>query len=216
MAETCRLCGGENTAHFFTGTRRSQSRDFLRCSDCDMVFVPERFLVSEADERERYLTHHNDPHDEGYRRFLSRLVDELAPLLRPGASGLDFGCGPGPALALMLRERGHPMQIYDPFFEPDPGPLQGTYEFITCTETVEHFRRPMDEFQRLNRMLKRPGLLGIMTGMLEDWSQFPEWHYHTDVTHICFYSRDTMEWIAGRFGWECRIPREGVVLFETA
>ena len=52
-----------------------------------------------------------------------------------------------------------------------------------------------------------------MTGMLDGWSAFPDWGYHRDPTHIAFYSKTTMGWIARRYGWEPRFPRGNVVLF---
>ena len=48
-------------------------------------------------------------------------------------SGLDFGAGPGPALAAMMSEDGFDVAIYDPFFQPDAEALQRKYDFITCT-----------------------------------------------------------------------------------
>ena len=51
-------------------------------------------------------------------------------------SGLDFGAGPGPALAAMMSEDGFDVAIYDPFFQPDAEALQRKYDFITSTETV--------------------------------------------------------------------------------
>ena len=53
-----------------------------------------------------------------------------------------------------------------------------------------------------------------MTGMLDSWSDFPDWYYHRDPTHICFYSRHTMQWIAERFHWRAHFPSPNVVLFE--
>ena len=57
------------------------------------------------------------------------------------------------------------------------------------------------------------GILGVMTGMLEDWGGFVEWHYHFDATHICYYSPRTMGWLARRFGWELELPRDNVAIF---
>ena len=34
-------------------------------------------------------------------------VEPLLARLGPASHGLDYGCGPGPALATMLREEGH-------------------------------------------------------------------------------------------------------------
>ena len=45
--------------------------------------------------------------------------------------GLDFGCGPGPALADMMQSEGNEMEIYDPFCFPNQDALSKTYDFIT-------------------------------------------------------------------------------------
>ncbi|MEI4850515.1 class I SAM-dependent methyltransferase, partial [Klebsiella pneumoniae] len=83
--------------------------------------------------------------------------------LGPGARGLDFGCGPGPALATMLREAGMDMALFDPFFYPQASVLERQYDFITCTEVVEHLHRPAEVFRQLDRLLAPGGWLGVMT-----------------------------------------------------
>lgn len=165
-------------------------------------------------ERQHYGTHRNDPDDPGYRSFLDRLASPLTARLPAGARGLDYGSGPGPALAAMLEERGFATRIYDPFFAPDPEALEGRYHFITCTETAEHFFAPGAEFQRLDRLLHPGGWLGVMTEMLVDDAAFPKWRYARDPTHVCFYRPRTMEWIAARHGWMLEIPRPNVALFQ--
>ena len=67
----------------------------------------------------------------------------------------------------MLEEQGYRMSLYDPFFAPSPDALERRYDFITCTETVEHFYQPGKEFRRLDRLLRSGGWLGVMTEMLE-------------------------------------------------
>lgn len=47
--------------------------------------------------------------------------------LKSGSRGLDDGRGPGPAIAVMLREAGHEMLTHDPFFACDEGALNRTY-----------------------------------------------------------------------------------------
>ena len=39
----------------------------------------------------------------------------LIERIKLNSIGLDYGCGPGPALSLMLREKGYQMFNYDPF-----------------------------------------------------------------------------------------------------
>jgi 2-polyprenyl-3-methyl-5-hydroxy-6-metoxy-1,4-benzoquinol methylase len=210
----CPLCESNEAARFFTSREKAGSRDFHRCPVCDLVFVPERFHLDTAGQKARYLTHNNDPEDSRYRDFLSRLLDPLRPHLIPGSEGLDFGAGPGPALAVMMREEGFRVRLYDPFFHRNVAVLEQSYDFVACTETAEHFALPMQEFQTLDRILKPSGWLGVMTGMLESWNDFADWHYHRDTTHICFYSRRTMEWIAERFSWDVQFPSPNVVLFQ--
>lgn len=158
--------------------------------------------------------HRNDPRDEDYRRFLSRLAGPLLQRLPPQAEGLDYGCGPGPALADMFREAGHRMRLFDPLFSPDPEPLEGFYDFITCTEVIEHFHRPAEEFARLDRMFRPGGWLGFMTCFQTDDDRFASWHYRRDPTHVVFYRDVTLCHVARRFGWACEIPHKDVALMQ--
>jgi SAM-dependent methyltransferase len=173
---------------------------------------PEDRLSREA-EREHYGTHENDPADPGYRAFLSRLADPLAARLAPGAEGLDYGSGPGPTLSIMMEEKGFRTSLYDPFFAPDDAVLRRSYDFITCTETAEHFFSPAEELERLDRMLRPGGWLGVMTEALDDARDFATWRYARDPTHVCFYHRTTMEWIARHHGWKTESPGRNVFLF---
>lgn len=110
----------------------------------------------------------NDPEDADYRRFLARLAGPLLQRLPSDATGLDYGCGPGPALACMLREAGLQIRLFDPFFAPDPAALDDLYDFITCTETIEHFHHPAEEFARFDRMVRPGGWLAVMTCFVTD------------------------------------------------
>ncbi len=173
-------------------------------------------LPDNQTEYSRYLLHENDPKDPRYRNFLSRLADPLIKKLQPGMVGLDYGCGPGPALGQMLGEIGHEIHFYDPFFRPDASVLNRKYDFIVCSEVVEHFHKPADEFERLDKMLNPSGWLGMMTSFLTDDLQFANWHYRRDPTHVVFYSQETFRYIAGQLGWNCEIPAKNVVLMQRS
>ncbi len=213
MSEPCPLCQGLSTSLLHKGGKASGNRDFLHCGECDLVFVPRSQLLDSQQQNDRYLEHNNDVYDPDYRKFLSRLYDELKPHLLTGAKGLDYGSGPGPALVAMMREDGFDVDMFDIFFHNDEAVLEKTYDFITCTETAEHFTDPASEFQRLFAMMREPAWLGIMTGMLADWSQFPDWYYHHDPTHVNFFSAKTMSWIAQKHQYTATYPAENVVLF---
>jgi len=190
----CPLCGGDNPELYF----KDKNRVYLSCSDCRLVFVPREFFLSRKAEKAEYDLHTNDPADPGYQRFLSRLSRPMLERLRPGQKGLDFGCGPGPAIHELFTAHGHAVNLYDPFYANNPDVFSNTYDFITATEVVEHLHHPARVFDRLFALLHCGGWLGIMTKLVLDKGKFSHWHYIRDLTHVCFYSRATFTYIAQR------------------
>lgn len=209
---TCPLCRKGKADEFF----RDKNRCYLKCSYCALVFVPRVYWLSRKAEKAVYDLHENDPMDKGYRRFLSRLTSPLLEKLTPGQRGLDFGCGSGPALAGVMEEQGHFMDLFDPYYYPDPGLLKKPYDFITATEVVEHLTHPDREFTTLFNLLNPGAWLGIMTKMVKDQDAFSRWHYIRDLTHVCFYSPLTFEYIAARFNAGLIFAADDVVLFRKA
>lgn len=206
--ESCPVCRAPATVPFVT----AGGRDYWRCVRCEASFLDPSQRPTPEEERAHYRLHENDVDDPGYRRFLSKLADPILDRLKPGCHGLDYGCGPGPALAAMLSEAGHAVALYDPVFRPDAAALDSTYDFITCTETAEHFHDPAAEFERLDAMLRPGGWLGLMTCFQTEDDRFATWHYRTDPTHVVFYRESTLRRVARRFGWTCEIPAKDVAL----
>ena len=192
-----------------------EGKTYWRCPSCHATLLDPADRLGREAERAHYLHHENDPNDSRYRAFLSKLANPLLERLPAGASGLDYGCGPGPALAAMLREAGHEVALYDPFFAPDPSALTARYDFVCCTETAEHFHNPAQEFERLVAMLKPGGWLAIMTCFQTDDARFAAWHYRKDPTHVVFYWAETFTEIASQHGLSCEIPCKDVVLMQA-
>ena len=204
----CPLCNATGGSFFFTDKRR----DYLRCRHCALVYVPPKFYLNAAAERAEYDKHENHIEDAGYRRFLSRLFLPLNECLLPASRGLDFGCGPGPALAEMLREAGHQMALYDPFYAADKAVLEEKYAFITATEVVEHMHLPGKDLSLIWDMLAVNGVLGVMTKLVSNLSAFSTWHYKNDPTHVCFFSRETWQWWAQKEGAQVTFFGADVIL----
>ena len=118
--------------------------EYRRCERCAATFLSPAQLPGPTEEKREYDKHRNDVDDPGYRRFLARLADPLIDRLAPSSEGLDYGCGPGPALAAMLEEAGHRVRLFDPIYQADDAALAQSYDFITCTEVVEHMHRPAE------------------------------------------------------------------------
>lgn len=204
----CPVCRALNCTHFM----QVGMFDYWRCEPCEATFLDPSQLPDSSVEHAQYRLHQNEVNDEGYRTFLMRLASPLLDRLPPGSSGLDYGCGPGPALAAMLTEAGHRMALYDPLFFDDSQVLKAQYDFITCTEVVEHFHHPFDEFARLDRLLKPGGWLAVMTTFQTDDAAFARWHYRRDSTHVVFYRETTFRTIARLHQWCCEIPCANVAL----
>lgn len=192
-----------------------EGRDYWRCEICMATFLDPAQRPTPDEERAHYHHHQNDPDDPGYRAFLSKLTEPLLAKLKPDMTGLDYGCGPGPALAAMLTEAGLEMALYDPVFRDDTTVLQRRYDVITLSEVAEHFFDPAAEFERLDHMLKPGGWLGVMTCFQTDDDRFARWHYRRDPTHVVFYRPATLQVVAEQRGWRCEIPRKDVALMQT-
>ncbi len=204
----CPLCTVGGTAFF----HRDSRREYRRCEACSLVFVPSRYFLPPEAEKTCYDLHQNDPSDDRYRQFLNRLAQPLLEVLTPGARGLDFGCGPGPTLSLMLAQAGYPTAIFDPFYEPDPEVWQQEYDFVTATEVVEHLHRPRLDLQRIWNLLTPGGWLGIVTKRVLNQSAFANWHYKNDPTHVAFFADETFSWLARQWSAELRLVSPDVVL----
>lgn len=178
-------------------------RRYHRCVRCGQIQCAVNDLPDRIDERERYDEHNNDLGDSRYREYLSTFIDTaVAPHLPSPARILDYGSGPEPALATLLGERGYAVAIYDPFYAPDPTPLEEErrYDGITAVEVVEHFHEPRRELDRLFSLLRPSGYLAIRTGVYTgDPPTFTEWWYRRDPTHVSFWTAKTIAWLQGAF-----------------
>jgi SAM-dependent methyltransferase len=204
----CRLCGAPAEA-FLTGT---DGRRYQRCPRCAIIQLDARQLPPPAEEAAQYRLHRNDPADPGYRRFVAQLALPLCQRLAASTEGLDYGCGPGSALAALLREAGHQVTLYDPLFAPGRAALERSYGFIACCEVAEHFHDPAGEFARLDQLLQPGGWLAVMTCFQDDDAAFAGWHYRRDPTHVMFYRIESFAWLADDLGWQLELPARNVAL----
>ena len=205
----CPLC--QSGSSFFLEDSR---RHYLQCKQCTLIFIPLKYLPSREEEKAQYDLHKNNPTDTGYRNFLNRLTKPLLERLEPKSSGLDFGCGPGPTLSVMLEEAGHKMSIYDPIYHPNYQLLTESYDFITATEVFEHLHEPKKDLKILYSALKKNGWLGIMTKRALGKESFARWHYTHDPTHVCFWSETTFNWLGNQWQTIAEFPAADVVLFQ--
>lgn len=205
----CPLCSSDDARLYHEDANKRIQRPYYQCLQCQLVFVPEAFFLSPSAEKAEYDLHENHENDPGYRQFLKRFADPYEERLLQSypnesvtpLSLLEFGCGPGPVLAQMLKASGHDVTLHDAFYYPEASVLEDSaYHGISATEVIEHLHAPKQVFELWVRCLKPKGVLGIMTKLVKDQTAFAKWHYKNDPTHICFFSEATFTYLAQRYG----------------
>ncbi len=198
----CPLCRAEQV---FVAIPGADARRYYHCDACSLIFVDPRDYLSPQDQIARYRTHQNSIENAGYVAFLRRIVDPMLTHLDASMRGLDFGCGPGPTLSLLVEQQGIACANYDPYFAPIE--LQPPYDFIFATECFEHFTAPADDISRLQALLRCGGLLGIMTEQWTDLESFRRWYYTRDATHVSFFHARSFDHVCATYGFE-QLPTE--------
>ncbi|MDO9181419.1 MAG: class I SAM-dependent methyltransferase [Bacteriovorax sp.] len=183
------------------------SETFLResateCTHCALVFKNPKNYYTHTKDVLRYSTHNNNHEDQGYIDFLNLLVNPLVPFLPIKFMALDFGCGPGPTLSLLLEKIGGVVENYDPIFFTNSKVLENTYDVVTCSEVVEHFKNIETDWALLTSLVKPGGILAIMTLFITEQINYKSWWYKNDPTHIVFYNEKTFVYLAERFNLE--------------
>jgi SAM-dependent methyltransferase len=173
---------------------------FMFCQNCNSYIMHKNFWLQDQEEKARYDLHNNDIMDLGYINFVSPITNAILNDFAPSHFGLDYGCGPGPAITHVLRQSGYTVQLYDPYFHPDLDYLNLTYDYIFSCEVFEHFYKPKQEIEKLIGLLKPGGKLYIMTHLFDvQIHDFPNWYYKKDPTHVFIYTEQTMRFIAQHY-----------------
>ncbi|SDK13343.1 Methyltransferase domain-containing protein [Alkalibacterium thalassium] len=155
--------------------------------------------LSQEEEKERYKNHNNDVNDPRYQKFVSPIVEKVRDHYDTNHLGLDYGAGTGPVITSLLEKEGYALRLYDPFFHLYPKKLSIKYDYIICSEVIEHFHHPYEEFKSLAEMLKPKGSIFCLTSLYNEEIDFETWYYKNDDTHVFFYHKKALEWIRNKF-----------------
>ncbi len=195
----CPLCFNKEQ---FETARGTDGKNYRYCPVCKLIFSYQHNLPSAEEEEYRYLQHTNGIEDKGYVDFLNQAIKPAMNYLQSGKECLDFGCGPEPTLSILLKNQGLYCDDYDPLFFPELPDKK--YDAVFATECFEHFYHPDKEIKTITSHLKENGYLIIMTQLWEGLERFHLWHYTNDNTHVTFYHKDTIRFIAENFGFEIK------------
>jgi SAM-dependent methyltransferase len=190
----CTLCQNIHLEHIDI---ENDTRKYILCLSCYLIFTHPQHLLPKSTAKAHYLNHNNTIEQEGYRKFLNRVITPALRFISPGMKGLDYGCGPTPVLSKILEEKGITCYNYDPLFDFDH-PLE-IYDFVFATECFEHFTVPGTDIKDLLALIKPGGFLGLMTHQWETVDNFKKWYYKNDPTHVSFYHQKTFEYISNQY-----------------
>ncbi len=190
----CKICAAETIAL----QDLQFNHTYYSCQVCEFIFLEAKYRVCPEEEKERYLEHNNTLENKGYvKMFRDFMNSALSPYQTSIEKVLDFGCGPGPVLPLLLEEKGWSVDRYDPYFFPEKIYQGRRYDLITATEVFEHLCDPLETTSLLKEHLAFNGLLAIMTLFHPlDPEQFLKWWYRRDCTHISFFTPRTFDCLA--------------------
>lgn len=190
----CRVCKSQNLSVLDLDKR------YYYCNDCEAIFIEKNEIVTQKEEKERYEDHDNTKQNDGYVKMFEDFLEEsVFPFIEDVDEVLEFGCGPGPVLADLLKREDYQVDKYDPYFYPERVYENKKYDLITSTEVFEHFSEPRKEMEFLTSHLKAGGYLAIMTSFHPGPKEFADWWYKWDPTHIVFYNLNTFHSLAEDF-----------------
>ncbi len=194
----CLLCGYKTTS--LTHPKRGV---YHLCPNCELITKDPAFHPSEEDALREYSLHENSSSDSRYVAYFRDFVeDAVLPFAGDGRRALDFGSGPSPVLATLLKsEYGYQTDCYDLHFSPEKIYTDISYDLITCTEVIEHIADPLSSFRLFASLLAPGGVLSVMTLLHpEDEEKFLLWYYIQERSHITFYSLKTLQYLASSVG----------------
>ncbi len=203
----CKICQSE------TKELLVENLLYHECDNCEFIFLDEKHYPSDSQAKERYLLHNNSMENLGYVNMFEDFISKgILPFKNNQAKILDFGSGPVPVLAEILKRKEFDVDIFDLYFANNK--ISKKYDIITATEVFEHLKNPMKTIEEIKQYLNKDAILAVMTQFIPD--DFTNWRYRRDITHFCFYSHKTMEFIANKFNFEIVfIDDKKICVFQT-
>ncbi len=199
----CRICASPAERAFEALILRRHRVAYHHCPACGFLQTDEPHWLAEA-----YAESIN-VQDTGLVARNLRLAEEVAPVLycffdRRGKY-VDWAGGYG-LFTRLMRDVGFDFRSYDPHTPNllargfEAGPDEAGVELVTSFESFEHFRRPLEELERIlaisRSVLFSTETLPTPTPAPEAW-----WYYGLEHgQHVSFYEPRTLEHLARRFG----------------
>jgi 2-polyprenyl-6-hydroxyphenyl methylase/3-demethylubiquinone-9 3-methyltransferase len=181
---------------------------YRRCGSCGFLFS-DSFDDWTDDDFQRHI--YNDGYlqvDTDYAEarpvYSAGLVEQLFGGSKASLRVLDYGGGNG-RLGELLRASGFSaVETYDPFTSGHARRPEGTFDLVTCFETLEHLPDPTAGIARIAAHVGRPGLVLFTTLVLPadfDSQGMAWWYIGPRNGHISIFSRQALSQAWRRHGF---------------
>lgn len=210
----CKLCNSNTTVISDDKTKKN----YYRCLECDYIFMDEKHYLDAEFEKKHYDNHDNNLESLGYVKMFEKLIEEFVTSdTKDIKTVLDFGCGEGEVLPILLERKNIKCDKYDLYYFPEKVYEDKKYDLICSTEVIEHLANPLDTLKELLLHLNKDSYLLLMTYFHpSDDEQFLKWFYIKDMTHIGFFSMKTFKSLASKLNLEVvKHNNKNVVLFKN-
>lgn len=196
MSMECKICNKTTTII----NDIELKKNFFYCKHCELIFLDKNFYVSRENEKKQYNQHNNSLENEGYVKMFTEYLN-FTLKNQNIKTVLDFGSGPTPVLAELLKRRNLHVDCYDKFYQPKKIYEDKTYDLITSTEVFEHLENPQEILHMLSEHLNVNGIISLMTLFHTNKQEdFLKWWYRRDPTHITFFTPKSIEFMANKCG----------------
>ena len=186
----------------------------VKCLNCGLYFKHSRDIMNPDQEKKRYRLHNNSIKDNGYLNYLAKLLDFIPNIEGPV---LDFGCGPTKGLKALFERRGLkvPVVSYDPFFFDEELESQ-VFKTVYASECFEHFNDPNKTISRIKSLMTKDSTLAVRTELYNIEDSIREWWYFKDPTHVCFYTKQTFDWIAKEYDFQLLLLKSPYIILKSS
>ncbi|HVT88211.1 MAG TPA: class I SAM-dependent methyltransferase [Tepidisphaeraceae bacterium] len=190
---------------------------FIVCNACGFLCFTPRPTREELDAKYRFLTSQHPPDIRPAFDSIEELkrgqaiASLLMPNLEPGSHVLDYGGGDGRLLAPFIAGGCHGWVIdYEQQTIPRvkhlartlaDAPEHESFDAVICSHVIEHLADPLSTLIDLRNRMVAKGLIYVEVPM-EIWRALPA--KDEPVTHINFFTRDSLSTLLCRAGFDVR------------
>jgi 2-polyprenyl-6-hydroxyphenyl methylase/3-demethylubiquinone-9 3-methyltransferase len=182
---------------------------YRRCEACSFLFTDGFDDWSEAEFKAHIYNADYLAVDPEYVEIRPRdtaiAVEKLFGAYKPELRVLDYGGG-NDVLCSALRGAGFPVAVtYDPFVDDYARRPDGTFNLVTCFETIEHMPDPMAGIAAILASLAEPGLVLFSTLLQpQDFDKvgLHWWYVGPRNGHVSIFSREALIIAWKRHGYQ--------------